>query len=56
MELDDYEGLVKEIKYVLANRENVAKKQEVVLESYLSVTWEDVAKNYMDLFKSICNG
>lgn len=56
VELDDYEGLVKEIKYVLANRENVAKKQEVVLESYLSVTWEDVAKNYMDLFKSICNG
>ncbi|MBD5397987.1 glycosyltransferase [bacterium] len=49
-EPDDYEGLAEKIQDVLANPKKHIEKQKGVISYYTKRTWDDVAKDYLELF------
>ncbi len=50
-EPDDYKDLVKKIKDVLNNPKKHTEKQKDIISYYTKRTWEDIAKDYLKLFK-----
>lgn len=55
VDLDDDKGLAKKIEEVLKNPKTHIEKQKHIIDAYTKRTWDDVAHDYMNLFKKIIN-
>lgn len=50
-ECGDAAGLAEKIKEVLADRSRHIEKQRHILKAYTDITWEDTAREYVNIFK-----
>lgn len=54
-DVDDDETLAKYMEDILSNPQPHIEKQKHIIDAYMSITWQDVAKKYIELFKKEIN-